>query len=221
MISRIALLGSAIALGACASVAQATPQEAGSETPPAATEDAAPAMPMEMMNHEGMMDHEGMMPDMPGPADGVFPTMARGTADMIGLEGQSIGSANLLDGPNGLMIRLELAPGSLAPGWHGIHLHATGDCSDVGMYKMSGGHVGKMEGGHGLLNPKGPENGDLPNIWAAADGSAGYEAFTTLDTLGALVADDGSAIIIHEGEDDHMTQPIGGAGARVACGVIK
>lgn len=215
MISRIALLGSAIALGACASVAQATPQDAGNETPPATTEDAAPAMPMDMM------DHEGMMEDMPGPDEGVFPSMGHGTADMIGLEGESIGSAKLIDGPNGMLIRLELAPGSLEPGWHGIHLHATGDCSDIGTYKMSGGHVGKMEGGHGLLNPKGPENGDLPNIWAAADGSAGYEAFTTLDTLGALVADDGSAIIIHEGEDDHMTQPIGGAGARVACGVIK
>ncbi|KCZ85651.1 superoxide dismutase [Hyphomonas adhaerens MHS-3] len=215
MISRIALLGSAIALGACASVAQATPQDAGNETPPATTEDAAPAMPMDMM------DHEGMTEDMPGPDEGVFPSMGHGTADMIGLEGESIGSANLIDGPNGMLIRLELAPGSLEPGWHGIHLHATGDCSDIGMYKMSGGHVGKMEGGHGLLNPKGPENGDLPNIWAAADGSAGYEAFTTLDTLGALVEGDGSAIIIHEGEDDHMTQPIGGAGARVACGVIK
>ena len=215
MLSRIALLGSAIALGACASVAQATPQDAGNETPPATTEDAAPAMPMDMM------DHEGMMEDMPGPDEGVFPSMGHGTADMIGLEGESIGSANLIDGPNGMLIRLELAPGSLEPGWHGIHLHATGDCSDIGMYKMSGGHVGKMEGGHGLLNPKGPENGDLPNIWAAADGSAGYEAFTTLDTLGALVEGDGSAIIIHEGEDDHMTQPIGGAGARVACGVIK
>ncbi|HBJ40113.1 MAG TPA: hypothetical protein DDZ20_04910 [Hyphomonas sp.] len=33
--------------------------------------------------------------------------------------------------------------------------------------------------------------------------------------------EDGSALIIHEAEDDHMTQPIGGAGARVACGVIQ
>jgi Cu-Zn family superoxide dismutase len=197
MISRFALIGSALALGACASVAQAAPQEA---TAPEAL--PAPA-------------------EMPGPDEGVFPSMAHGSATMLGLDGQEIGVADLLDGPNGMLIRLELAPGALMPGWHGIHLHATGDCSDIGMYKMSGGHVGKMDGGHGLLNPKGPENGDLPNIWAAADGSAGYEAFTTLDTLGTLLDEDGSAIIIHEGEDDHMTQPIGGAGARVACGVIQ
>lgn len=159
--------------------------------------------------------------EMPGPEEGVFPSMGHGSASIIGADGAEIGTANFLDGPNGLMIRVELEPGSLTPGWHGIHLHAVGTCEDVGSYTMSGGHVGKMEGGHGLLNPKGPENGDLPNIWAAADGSAGYEAFTTLDTLGALVDEDGSAIIIHAGEDDGMTQPIGGAGARVACGVIK
>ena len=96
-----------------------------------------------------------------------------------------------------------------------------GDCSDTGTFKASGGHVGMVEGGHGLLNPKGPEGGDIPNVWAAADGSAGYEAFTTLTKMSDLQDEDGSAILIHEGEDDHMTQPIGGAGARVACGVIK
>ena len=68
---------------------------------------------------------------------------------------------------------------------------------------------------------EGPEAGDLPNIWAAADGSAGYEAFTTLDTVESLTDADGSAIIIHEAPDDGITQPIGGAGARVACGVVS
>ena len=63
--------------------------------------------------------------------------------------------------------------------------------------------------------------GDIPNIWVAADGSAGYEAFTTLTTGASLMDEDGSAIIIHENEDDHLTQPIGGAGARVACGALK
>jgi Cu-Zn family superoxide dismutase len=32
---------------------------------------------------------------------------------------------------------------------------------------------------------------------------------------------DGSALVIHANEDDHATQPIGGAGARVGCAVIK
>jgi Cu-Zn family superoxide dismutase len=36
-----------------------------------------------------------------------------------------------------------------------------------------------------------------------------------------LLDEDGSAFIIHENADDHMTQPIGGAAGRIACGVIK
>lgn len=159
--------------------------------------------------------------DMPGPADGVYPSMMRATADMIGSSGQTIGNANLLDGPNGIVLRIELEKGALTPGWHGLHLHTVGDCSDIGTFKASGGHVGKIDGGHGLLNPKGPEAGDIPNIWAAEDGSAGYEAFTRLTSMAELSDDDGAAILIHEGPDDHMTQPIGGAGGRVACGVIK
>jgi Cu-Zn family superoxide dismutase len=32
---------------------------------------------------------------------------------------------------------------------------------------------------------------------------------------------DGSALVIHANEDDHTSQPIGNAGPRVACAVIK
>ena len=78
-----------------------------------------------------------------------------------------------------------------------------------------------VAGGHGLLNPNGPEGGDLPNIWAAADGSAAMETLSTLFVLSDLSDSDGAALIIHEARDDHMSQPIGGAGGRVACAVIK
>ena len=36
-----------------------------------------------------------------------------------------------------------------------------------------------------------------------------------------ILDEDGAALVIHENRDDHATQPIGGAGARVFCGVIK
>ena len=167
-------------------------------------------------------DNPGFPPtsEMPGPAEGVYPSMMRATATMISKDGDEIGSANILGGPSGILIRIELGPGSLTPGWHGLHLHGKGTCEDTGVFKASGGHVGKSEGGHGLLNHKGPEAGDLPNIWAGADGAAGYEALTTLTDMASLVTGDGAAIIIHASEDDHMGQPIGGAGARVSCGVI-
>lgn len=159
--------------------------------------------------------------EMPGPDEGVFPSMMRMGGDIVSGDGSVIGSLNILTGPNGLLLEAAIDPGGLTPGWHGLHLHQVGDCSDTGTFKLSGGHVGKVEGGHGLLNHKGPEGGDLPNIWAAADGSAGYEAFSTLTTGADLADADGAALIIHTNRDDHLTQPIGGAGARVACAVIK
>ncbi len=158
--------------------------------------------------------------EMPGPDDGVFPSMMQMSGDVIGADGEAIGSLNLLGGPNGTLIEVTIDPNGLAPGWHGLHLHAVGNCDDLGVFKQSGGHVGKIEGGHGLLNHKGPEGGDLPNIYAGPDGSAGYEAFSARFILSDLADADGAALIIHESRDDHMTQPIGGAGARVACAVI-
>ena len=35
-----------------------------------------------------------------------------------------------------------------------------------------------------------------------------------------LLDEDASALVIHANPDDHMSQPVGGAGGRVACGVI-
>ncbi len=156
-----------------------------------------------------------------GPVDGVFPSMPTMQGDLIGIEGQSIGGVNVIGGPHGLLIEVTVEAGGLAPGWHGLHLHQVGDCSDVGEFKRSGGHLGMIEGGHGLLNPVGPEAGDLPNIWAAGDGSAGMETFTPLADIASLADDDGVALIIHEARDDHLSQPIGGAGGRVACSVLR
>lgn len=147
--------------------------------------------------------------------------IATSSANVIGIDGSEIGTVALTDGPHGLLVRVELGAGSLTQGWHGLHLHQVGDCSDTGIYKLSGGHVGKVADGHGLLNPAGPEGGDTPNIYAHADGAAALEFITNRTNLSELRDTDGSALIIHAGPDDHITQPIGGAGARVACAVIK
>lgn len=147
----------------------------------------------------------------PRPAEGAL------SAAILGADGRKIGAAWLADAAGrGLLLRGAVGAGGLAPGWHGLHLHEAGDCSDIGVYKASGGHVGHGGKPHGLLNPDGPEPGDLPNIWAHGDGSAGFEAYTGLMTRGDLGAD-GVALIIHAAPDDHASQPIGGAGARLAC----
>lgn len=147
-----------------------------------------------------------------------LPTLS---GDVINADGAVIGSLSGIDGPKGVMIEVEIQAGGLTPGWHGLHLHQIGNCDDLGAFKMSGGHMGLIKNGHGLLNPIGPESGDLPNIWAAADGSAGYEAFSNLTTFDEIYDADGTALVIHAKRDDHISQPIGGAGGRVACAVVK
>jgi Cu-Zn family superoxide dismutase len=53
------------------------------------------------------------------------------------------------------------------------------------------------------------------------------EVFTPFVSLAAggekpsLLDSNGSALVIHAKPDDYTTQPIGGAGDRVACGVIR
>ena len=137
-------------------------------------------------------------------------------------EGAVIGKVTFQQAPTGVLVSVDVT--GLPPGGHGIHLHAVGSCSPD--FKASGGHINPEGVAHGLLNPGGGDNGDLPNLYAAADGSARAEFFTTRVSLNgadlpALLDEDGSAVIIHDNPDDHMTQPIGGAGGRIACGVIE
>ncbi len=140
-------------------------------------------------------------------------------------KGDKIGTVKVTDAPQGVLLRLEAS--GLPAGWHGLHVHAKGDCSDAS-FTSAGAHVhaGDEKAVHGLLNKDGNEAGDLPNIHVAADGTVQAELYSTLLSVDgngdrpALRDDDGSALIIHENVDDHLTQPIGGAGARIGCAII-
>lgn len=142
---------------------------------------------------------------------------------IVGNQGQAIGTANFQGSAHRTVVRIAIQPGFLSPGWHGIHFHAVGDCADVAKFEASKAHVNHAQKKHGLLNADGPDDGDLPNVFAAADGSINAEVSSPTLMKGAngLQDADGSALIIHAGADDHQTQPIGGAGARVGCSVIK
>jgi superoxide dismutase, Cu-Zn family len=141
-----------------------------------------------------------------------------------GSKGEAIGKLMIRSGENASVVRIIINAGGLTPGWHGTHFHQVGDCSDPGKYELSKGHVNHDNSKHGLLNSDGPDSGDLPNIYAAADGSVNAEVSSESVILtgeDGLLDNDGSALVIHANEDDHASQPIGGAGPRVACGVIK
>jgi len=167
---------------------------------------------------------------MATPAAATAPAAPMATTTPIKMaDGTSIGTLSLTAAPTGVLLQVDITKG-LTPGWHGMHFHQTGDCSDP-KFMTSGGHMNHAESKkpHGLLNPDGPDFGDLINLYVAADGSAhaqGFSARVRLDagssTPEQVLRDaDGSALVIHANPDDHVSQPIGGAGGRVACAVIK
>ena len=155
------------------------------------------------------------------------------SADFINPEGGVIGKITLTDSNNGVLFRVDLE--SLSKGWHGIHLHQVGDCSDgAAGFKASKSHINPDGNEHGLLNIAGFERADMPNIYARDNGRATAEIFNSYVRLkpseaaaaavgdGGILSDaDGFAIIVHANQDDHQTQKIGGAGARVACAAFN
>ncbi len=151
--------------------------------------------------------------------------MPKGHAEFIDNDGNAVGEAHLTQGPNGTLIVLEID--GLPVGPKAIHIHSVGTCEDHhDGFQDSAGHLNPDDSKHGLLNPDGPDAGDLNNFYVHDDGTAWAELFNERASLdgsyGAqILDDDGAALVIHENPDDHMTQPIGGAGARIACGVIR
>jgi superoxide dismutase, Cu-Zn family len=140
-------------------------------------------------------------------------------ADLKGADGTSHGTVSITSGPKGVLLRIEAR--GLRPGWHGVHFHEKGDCTGP-KFTSAGEHVHAMNPVvHGLLNLQGNDAGDLPNIHAGNDGTATAEFYSTLVSAPALRDADGSAVVVHANPDDYKSQPIGGAGDRVACAVIK
>ncbi len=109
----------------------------------------------------------------------------------------------------------------LTPGKHGFHIHEMGDCSAPDG-SSAGGHFNPDGTDHGGPDSATHHVGDLGNLEANDQGAAEYHAtynFLTLKDGPHSVI--GKAVIVHSGEDDLVSQPTGGAGSRLACGVIE
>jgi Cu-Zn family superoxide dismutase len=136
-------------------------------------------------------------------------------------QGASVAVAELTQ--EGSMVRVEIQSRNLPPGPHAVHLHAVGRC-DPPDFASAGGHVNPDNRQHGAQNPQGPHAGDLPNLEVNQQGRGNMDTSTDRVTLTAgpktLLDADGSALVIHAGADDERTDPDGGAGERIACGVI-
>lgn len=141
--------------------------------------------------------------------------------------GDPMGTVTFRQASSGVLIMADVK--GLAPGGHAFIIHETGACSpDFG---AAGDHFNPTDAEHGLVHPawkrgeSGGHSGDLPNIYAASDGSARADFFTagiTLDTAlsHSVFDDDGSAIIVHE-HPDAYGETESDTGERVGCGVIE
>jgi superoxide dismutase, Cu-Zn family len=108
----------------------------------------------------------------------------------------------------------------LTPGQkHAFHIHQYGDCSAPdGM--SAGGHYNPEGHQHGLPDADNRHAGDLGNLQGDADGKAHYEiTVNNVSILGQKNPILGRGVIVHAKPDDGG-QPVGNAGARIACGVI-
>jgi Cu-Zn family superoxide dismutase len=157
----------------------------------------------------------------------VGPVVASGathaSARITDQAGSSIGWAKLTEDAAG-RLHLDVHVQGLAPGRHGIHLHAIGSC--VGpTFVSAGGHVNPLGAEHGLDNPNGAHGGDLPNLVVNVAGRGHLAATSDRATIGggplSLLDADGSALVIHANEDDQVTNPTGNSGPRIACGVLQ
>jgi superoxide dismutase, Cu-Zn family len=117
-------------------------------------------------------------------------------------------------------IRVTAVVNGLTPGVHGFHIHEKGDCSAPDG-ESAGGHFNPLGNPHGGPTDAKRHAGDLGNMDANFRGNVYEEKVDTVISFDGPDSIIGRAIIVHAKPDDLKTQPTGGAGARVACGVIR
>ena len=138
--------------------------------------------------------------------------------------GEAIGSVTARDSDQGLEIIPSLS--GLTPGEHGFHLHANGSCESAlngegepvaGL--AAGGHWDPDETGEHLGPFGNGHRGDLSRLVVNDDGTTPTSVvaprLSTTDLRG-------KALVVHAGGDTYSdTPPLGGGGARIACGVVS
>ena len=144
-------------------------------------------------------------------------------ADATG-KGAWIGDIAISETAYGLVFTPQLR--ALPPGLHGFHLHQNASCAPstkdgvITPAGAAGSHYDPDASGvHGTPWGDG-HRGDLPPLYVDAEGSATQPVLAPRLKIADL---SGRALMVHAGGDNHADHPapLGGGGARMACGVIE
>lgn len=139
-------------------------------------------------------------------------------------EGASVGTVTISETAHGLVFTPALT--GLPAGLHGFHVHENGSCGPnqkdgkTVAAGAAGGHLDPAKTGkHGLPWGEG-HLGDLPALSVDANGASANPVLAPRLKLADVK---GKALMVHAGGDNHADHPapLGGGGARMACGVIQ
>jgi len=138
--------------------------------------------------------------------------------------GTPVGSVTISESRYGLVFTPALQ--GLPPGLHGFHVHQNPSCDSAEKDGKrvpalgAGGHYDpKASNAHGTPWGEG-HLGDLPPLYVDAAGNATNPVLAPRLTAADVA---GRSLMVHAGGDNHADHPapLGGGGARVACGVIR
>lgn len=138
--------------------------------------------------------------------------------------GEKIGFITVSQTTHGIQLKPDLR--ELPPGMRGFHLHEKGSCDTakkdgkVTPAGAAGGHYDPHKSGkHGAPWGDG-HKGDLPGLYVNTSGTSTQPLAAPRLTLEDFY---GRALVIHAGDDNYSDypEPLGGGGARIACGVVS
>lgn len=138
--------------------------------------------------------------------------------------GATVGQVVISESPYGLVFTPALS--GMTPGIHGFHVHENPSCAPL----EKDGKMVPALGAGGHYDPAGTKRhgtpwgdghlGDLQALYVDSSGNATYPVLAPRLKMADIK---GRSLMVHVGGDNHADHPapLGGGGARLACGVIQ
>jgi Cu-Zn family superoxide dismutase len=150
------------------------------------------------------------------------PVAESASAVLKDTNGQEAGTVSFTQTPAGVLLKLSLT--GMPPGEHAFHIHTVGKCLPPS-FESAGPHFNPGNTHHGIMAGQG-HAGDMPNLHIPPTGALEVELIDAAITLdkgkpNSVFHSGGTAIVVHAGKDDYITDPDGNAGSRIVCGVIS